>query len=77
MLHVLNSISLLTFLGVDTYVPVALLQLFKVCKVSESFYPPDLNGSKMFYCIKTLNLPHLWIMKTFTLWQIYRLERLF
>lgn len=61
---------MLTFLGGDTNVPLAVLQLFKVCKASESFYPPDLNGSKLFYCIKTLNLPQLWIMKTFSLWQI-------
>lgn len=45
------------FLGVRTNTPVAVLQLFRVCKESESLYPPDLNGSKVFYCTKPLNFP--------------------
>lgn len=44
------------FFSGRTNVLVAVLQLFKVCKESESFYPPDLNGSNLFYCTKNLNL---------------------
>lgn len=76
MLRMLNTVSLhLFFLG-RTNALVAVLQLFKVCKESESLYPPHLNGSKLLYCTKNQNLPQLWVMKTFSLWQIYRVEHL-
>ena len=40
-----------------TNVLIAVLQLFKVSEELESLNPPDLNGSKLFFSAKNLNLP--------------------